>query len=72
MLEDFERVSFAEWLIELNACAVNVGYKGGPLAIITGQLEWYQSYIDGLTPPSALDLSAQDGKELGKYYDDPI
>jgi len=68
MQDDLEHVSFAEWLIELNACAVKAGYKGEPITTITGQLEWYHFYEAGLKPRTALERATQDGQEFCPGY----
>jgi len=68
MLIDLEKVSFAEWLIELNVCAIKAGYKGEPIATITGQLEWYPYYEEGLTPSLALERASGEGQEFGIEY----
>jgi hypothetical protein len=68
MIDDLDRISFAEWLIDLNACAVRAGYKGAPLVIMTGQLEWHHYYEDGMTPAAALDAAATDGAMFEREY----
>jgi hypothetical protein len=68
MIDDLDHISFAEWLIALNACAVKAGYKGEPLVIITGQLEWHPFYEDGVSPADALALAAADGLAFGFLY----
>ncbi len=68
MFDDLDHISFAEWLIELNACAVKAGYKGEALVKITGQLEWHHFYEDGTTPEAALEIAAKDGVVFGIEY----
>jgi hypothetical protein len=69
MFDDLDHISFAEWLIALNACAVKAGYKNNPPFLrITGQLFWYADYQDGLSPESALEAAAMDGLEFGADY----
>jgi hypothetical protein len=71
MQDDLERISFAEWLIELNACAAKAGYKGDQTFVqITGQLCWYSYYEEGLTPAAALKIAATLGTEFGADYED--
>ena len=65
---DLDHISFAEWLIELNACAVKAGYKGQPLVQITGQLCWYADYESGVSPEDALKQGAKDGLEFVSSY----
>ena len=65
---DLEQISFAEWLIALNACAASSGYRGIPFVQITGQLCWYGDYMEGLSPRAALELTAQDGLMFGGDY----
>ncbi len=67
---DLDHISFAEWLIRLNSCAIKAGYTGSqPIAQITGQLCWYPFYEGGLTPDAALEAAAQEGEEFGNHYD---
>ncbi|MDD5585341.1 MAG: hypothetical protein PHY92_00095 [Alphaproteobacteria bacterium] len=71
MQDDLERISFAEWLIELNACAAKAGYKGDqPLVQMTGQLCWYSFYEEGLTPAAVLKIAATTGAEYGADYEE--
>jgi len=68
MLE--ERISFAEWLVELNVCAANAGYKAERyFTQIAGQLEWHSYYQEGLTPEAALEQAVKDGFEYGEHYE---
>jgi hypothetical protein len=68
MHDDLDHVSFAEWLIELNACAVKAGYKGQPLVRITGQLCWYGDYESGIPPEKALKIVEKETKEFASDY----
>ena len=69
MFNDLDHISFAEWLIALNACATKAGYKTPkPFVQITGQLFWYADYQVGLTPEAALAAAAKDGLEYGVDY----
>ena len=68
MFYELETISFAEWLIQLNVYAARAGFKGRPLVEITGQLDWYHFYEDGLGPEAALEVAVVDGMEFGKDY----
>lgn len=69
---DLDHISFAEWLVELNACAVKARYKGPPLTEITGQICWHPHYEEGLAPNTALELAAKEGTEFGQDYMEEI
>jgi len=69
MYHDLDQISFAEWLVELTICAVRAGYKS-PLLIQTGQLCWYPSYVEGLSPLNALRAHERDGRLFGIDYGD--
>lgn len=68
MRDYLEHISFAEWLIELNICAIKAGYKGQPFTQLTGQLNWYADYESRLVPQDALDNALKDGAEFGEIY----
>ena len=69
MFDDLDHISFAEWLITLNACATKAGYKNNPPFLrMTGQLFWYADYHHGLTPEAALEAAAKDGLAFGVDY----
>ncbi len=64
-----EHISFAEWLVELNACALRAGYKcDQPFARITGILCWHSFYEEGYAPSEALTAAAQEGEKFGTDY----
>ena len=63
-----EQISFAEWLIALNATARAQGFKGDPITKITGQLCWYSFYEAGVTPERALAAATRDGEKFGEAY----
>jgi len=65
---DLDRISFAEWLIQLNACAAKSGYKCPSLTHVTGQLCWLHAYETGLSPHTALVQAEADGIEFGEVY----
>jgi hypothetical protein len=67
---DLEQLSFAEWLIDLNAYARRSGYRGRPLVKITAMLAWSVDYDAGLTPAAALLQAAADGIAFGQDYCD--
>ncbi|MGB9154081.1 MAG: hypothetical protein WCD70_13460 [Alphaproteobacteria bacterium] len=67
---DPDQISFAEWLVELNALAVKSGYKGQPLVEITGQLEWLYFYESETSPANALKIAENDGIRFGADYCD--
>ena len=68
MRDDLDYISFAEWLIELNACAVKAGYKGQPLVLITGQLCWHTDYESGVSPEEALRVAEKDEMKFALDY----
>ena len=70
MCEELEQISFAEWLIALNAYAANAGYNGQPLTLITGQLCWHSFYEAGVPPSVALEAAATEGRKFGSDYED--
>lgn len=67
---DLETVSFAEWLTDLNAEAVRVGFVDQPLVHVTALLCWFADYEAGLTPEEALAEAMSDGEEFGEDYQD--
>jgi hypothetical protein len=68
-IDDLDHVSFAEWLIQLNAYAAEAGYKTGrPLTHLTGQLCWYHFYEDRMTPNEAIETMIRDAIEFGADY----
>jgi hypothetical protein len=69
MIDDLDHISFAEWLIALNACAVKAGYKTDePFVQITGQLCWHSFYEAGVPPSVAINTAAMEGAEFGADY----
>ena len=67
---DLDHISFTEWLVELNSCAHDTGYRGVPLVNTTGTMCWFSYYLEGVDPSDALDLTAQDGMDFGEDYCD--
>lgn len=70
LFADLETISFAEWLTELNAEAVNRGFADEPIVHVTALLCWFADYEAGLTPQEALEEAINDGEELGEDYAD--
>lgn len=70
LFADFEATSFAEWLTELNAEAVRVGFADEPLVHVTALLGWFADYEAGLTPQEALGEAINDGEAFGEDYSD--
>ncbi len=67
---DLETISFAEWLTELNAEAVNIGFADEPIVHVTALLCWFADYEAGLTPQEALEEAINDGEEFVEDYTD--
>jgi hypothetical protein len=67
---NLETISFAEWLIELNAEAVNIGFAREPIVQVTALLCWFVDYEAGLTPQQVLAEAISDGEEFGEDYTD--
>jgi hypothetical protein len=68
-INDFDHISFAEWLVRLNECAVKAGYRTEqPFTQVTGQLDWHSYYEEGLTPVAALESAPKDGSEFEEDY----
>jgi hypothetical protein len=67
---NLETISFAEWLIELNAEAVKIGFVHEPIVHVTALLCWFADYEAGLTPQEALAEAISDGEEFGEDYAD--
>ena len=70
MTDDPDHISFAEWLIDLNAEAIRTGYMELPFVGCTGQLCWYPDYSAGLKPGEALCRASIDGLQFGFDYCD--
>lgn len=70
LFADLETISFAEWLTELNAEAVNIGFADEPIVHVTALLCWFADYEAGLTPQEALEEAISDGEEFGEDYAD--
>lgn len=70
LFDDLDTISFAEWLTELNAEAVRVGFADEPIVHITALLCWFADYEAGLTPQEALEEAINDGEEFGEDYTD--
>lgn len=68
MSDNLDYISFAEWLVDLNICAVRAGYKTPHLVKVTGQFCWYPYYEQGMSPSTALEIAANTGKVLGDDY----
>jgi len=68
MFDDLDHISFAEWLINLNACAIKAGYRGGPFVTITGQLSWHSFYEAGISPKTALRIEEDNAMKFGRDY----
>jgi hypothetical protein len=65
---DLETISFAEWLTELNAEAISIGFADEPIVHVTALLGWFADYEAGLTPQEALEAAISDGEEFGEDY----
>lgn len=70
LFANLETLSFAEWLTELNAEAVNIGFADEPIVHVTALLCWFADYEAGLTPQEALEEAINDGEEFGEDYAD--
>lgn len=64
LFADLEAISFAEWLTELNAEAVRVGFADEPIVHVIALLCWFADYEAGLTPQEALEEAIHDGEEV--------
>ncbi len=70
LVAGLETISFAEWLTELNAEAVRVGFADEPIVHVTALLCWFSDFEAGLTPQEALEEAINDGEEFGEDYAD--
>ncbi len=70
LFADLDPISFAEWLTELNAEAVRVGFADEPIVHVTALLYWFADYEAGLTPQEALEEAINDGEDFGEDYAD--
>jgi hypothetical protein len=68
LIFDLETISFAEWLTELNAEAVNIGFADEPIVHVTALLCWFADYECGMTPQEALEEAIADGEAFGEDY----
>ena len=70
LFSDLEDLSFAEWLTDLNAEAVTIGFAEEPIVNVTALLGWFAAYEAGLTPQEALEEAINDGEKFGEDYAD--
>lgn len=67
---DLDRISFAEWLIELDRIATEEGYKNARITKVLGQFLWYPFFEVGMSPAEALLAAAYDGSQFERDYAD--
>lgn len=53
---DLDHISFAEWLVMLDQCALEAGYRSSPSPIDNiGLFDWYNYYLQNLSPQQAFE-----------------